>query len=364
MPKLDQETQLRNSDLYDDTVAPGAGLETPAAADQHIQFDLNALRSQLRRIIDPQGLAGTADWFVSIATALDNFGLRQIHDKKFAFIFPWSANNAFTLGGAVNVRAISSAMLSGGAGIVAVGASSTQNNAYIAANAAGFTVAGTPVASLATAASGSGRVLNAVDIFLDGTNDPPIDGGAKVFGLLQVLNGTADGTAVAGAGSENLQVSFVKVDPVTDAVVAVTLPAATYQFQLPCQQSFYGLDRGALLGGGQLPDIIDPGSTIPRPPFRHFDVTNQAAAGETFNIQTGVFSGTGTSTLFAQYSTPVLPATANDFRDDQRVKVWRNGVLQSKGTGKDITWVSTTQIAFSNKVKNNDVIVVESPASF
>ena len=364
MSTLDQETQVRNSDVYDDTVPAGAGLETPSAPDQNLLFDLNGLRSQLRRVIDPQALVGTADWFVSVATALDNFGLRQIHDKKFAFIFPWSANNAFTLGGSAGVVGVSSAMLLGGAGVVAVGPSSTQNNAYIAANASGFIVAGIPIASLATAASASGRVLNAVDIFLDNTNDPPIDGGSKVFGLLQVLNGTADGTAVAGADSENLQISFVKIDPTTDAITAVSLPAATYQFQLPYQQSFYGLDRGAMLGGGALPDIIDPGSTIPRRPFRHFDVTADAAAAETFNIQTGVFSGTGTTTTFASYGTPVLPATANDFRDDERVEVFRNGVLQSKGTGKDVTWVSTTQLSFSKKVKTGDEIQIKSPSSF
>jgi len=364
MSTLDQETQIRNSDVYDDTIAAGSGLETPAAANQNLLFDANALRSQVRRIIDPQGLAGTADWFVDIATALDNFGLRQIHDKKLAFISPFVAANAFTLGGAAGVRAVSAAMLAGGAGIIAVGASSAQNNAYIAALEAAFTVAGTPAAGLSSVLSATGRLLNAVDIFLDGTNDPPLDGGTRVFGLLQALAGTTDGTAVAAAASENLQMSFVKVDPGTDTITAVSLPAATYQFQLPYQQSFYNLDRGALLGGGQLPDIIDPSAVVARLPYRVFVVTADAAAAETFNVQTGVFSGTGTTTTFATFGTPVMQSTAALFRDDNRNKIWRNGVLQSRGAAEDVTWVSATQVSFTKKVKAGDRIAVESLATF
>jgi hypothetical protein len=361
---LDQETQIRNSDVYDDTLAAGAGLETPVATDANILWDLNALRSQLRRVIDPQALVGTADWYVSVATALDNFGLRQIHDKKFVFKMPRDTNNAFTLGAGAMGRLVSSAMVAGGAGIIAVGPSSGQNNAYLAATEANFTIAGTLGVGLSVAASSQAVVLNEVDIFVGTTNDPPLDGGARVFGLLQVLTGTADGTAIAAAASENLQISFVKIDPTTDAVIAVTLPAATYQFQLPFQQSFYGLDRGAFLSGGMLPDIIDPGSTVARLPWRQFNVTADAAAAETFNVQTGVFSGTGTTTTFSSFGTPVTPSTAVEFRDDARCKIWRNGVLQAKGAGEDVTWVSTTQVSFTDKVKTGDRIQIESPATF
>lgn len=492
MGMLDQETQIRNSDLYDDTVSPGSGMETPGASDQNIRFDLNALRSQLRRVIDPQGLAGTADWFVSVASALDNFGLRQIHDKKFTFKSPRDTNNAFALGlpeissvdtvadvagslnstyfifydtadtayyvwynvsgGGVNPSptppggvtytgiavaittgdsantvasltqtainsssalvnvglaggnqltitndepgpvtdiadgaaptgftiavdqqgtvgsaqgvVVSSAMVAGGSGIIGIGSSSTQNNAYTAATEANFTVAGTLGVGLSTAVSSQGVTLNEVDVFYAGTNDPPMDGGTRVFGLLQALTGTSDGTAIAAASSENLQISFVKIEPATDSLVAVTLPTGNYQFQLPYQQSFYSLDRGAFLSGGMLPDVIDPTANVVRLPFRHFDVTSNAAAGETFNVQTGVFSGTGASTVFATYGTPVLQSTAALFRDDNRTKIWRNGVLQSKGTGKDVQWVSATQISFTKVVKVNDQIVIESPATF
>jgi len=361
MPSLDQETQVHNSDVYDDTVASGAGMESPAAANQNLLFDLNAQRSQLRRLNDPSATdASTDDWF---DPPLDSFGLRQIHDKKFVYVRPHNANNDFTLGADALGIVVPNTLIAGGSGVIAVGPSSTQNGAYVAATEAGFTVPGTLGVGLSVAASGGAIVLNTVDLFTDGTNDPPLDAGTRVFGLLQVQTGVADGTAIAGNPTENLQISFVKIDPVTDALAAVTLPAADYQFRLPYQEDFFTLDKGALLGGA-LPDIIDPGSTIARLPFRHFDVTANAAAAETFNVQTGVFSGTGTSTVFASFNTPILPTTAAAFRDDSRVKIWRNGNLQGKGVGQDVQWISTTTTSFAQKVKVDDVIVVESPASF
>lgn len=497
MSNLDQETQIRNSDNYLDNIPPGAGMESPVAADQNILFDLNALRSQVQKIIDPQQLTtpvNTSKWYTSIATALGSFGLRQIHDKKFVFRAPLAAsenrfmvglpeistvttvadvagslNNTFfvfydspttayyvwyNVGGggvdpaptppggvtytgiqvaiatnatantvasatdtAINASAaattssvltnvvtltndnpgnvtdtangpglsspgfsilttqqgtntsasgklVSSAMVAGGSGIIAVGPSSTQINAYVAATEANFTVAGVLGVGLSTATSSGSIVLNIVDLYYADTNDPVLDGGTQVFALLQALSGTTDGTAIASAGSENLQLSFVKIGPVTDTYVAVSLPYGNYQFQLPYQQDFYSLDRGSLLTSGQLPDVIDPGASAVRLPFRQFNVTANAAAGETFNVQTGVFSGTGASTIFASYSTPVMPSTAVQFRDDSRAKIWRNGVLQAKGAGEDVTWVSTTQISFTKKVKIGDRIQVESPSAF
>jgi len=367
---LDQETQVRNSDVYNDTVSAGSGLETPGAGNQNIRFDLNALRSQVRRIIDPQGLTGTADWFVDIATVLNNFGLRQIHDKKFAFRSPITpGTNDFTLGALAGVVEIASSQLVGGVGTIAVGPSSNAEGAYIAADESNFTVAGTPVAGLSAAFDGDGVLLNKVDVIDSVTNEAPTDGGVTVFGLLQTVTGTSDGAAIAASGSENLQISFVKIDPGTDAITAVSLVSGTYHFGLPRQRSFYALSRGSIVSGvDALPDAIGPSATQVRLPFRHFDVTANAAAGESMNIQTGVFSGSGTSSVFGSFGTPILPATAAEFRDDARVKIWRNGNLQSKGAGKEVQYLSTTQITWREKLKgsgaNADEIVIESPASF
>ena len=74
---LRQETQIRPSDVYDDTQAAGSTLESGAA---HIEDDLNALRSQIKRIF----LADDAgDWFQDVDTitsigASKKYGLKQL----------------------------------------------------------------------------------------------------------------------------------------------------------------------------------------------------------------------------------------------------------------------------------------------
>jgi hypothetical protein len=259
---------------------------------------------------------------------------------------------------------VSSAMVAGGSGVIAVGPSSVTNNAYVAATEANFTLAGTLGVGLSVAASSQAVTLNEVDIVVAGTNDPPLDAGTRVFGLLQVVTGTSDGAVINASPSQNLQISFVKISPNSDLLVAVTLPAGLYQFQLPYQQSFYGLDRGAFLSGGQLPDIIDGGSGTTRLPYRQFNVITAAPAAAVLNVQTGGFTPSGATTTFASFGTPVMPPSAAQFRDDSRCKIWRNGVLQAKGPAEDVTWVSATQVSFVKSIKVNDRIQIESPATF
>jgi len=470
-------------------------MESPAAANQNILWDLNNLRSQIARILDP---ATPANWFQDMAAAgYDNFGIKQIHDKKLAFRSPitpgttdftvgvaevhsvdtvadtagslnntywvvyetpdtayyvwynvnaagtdpvpaapvgvtsWtgievaiatnatapavatatqSAIQASTYDGGVAITTnaltitnanpgnvvdvadgasatgftfatdtqgtdvtaagvlIDAAKLSGGAGTIAVGAGSTNEGGYIAAVEANFTVAGTLGVGLSQAADGDSILLNRVDIIAHRTNEVIESNGSLIFGLLQTITGTGDGTSVAAAASENLQISFVKITPGSDVTESVTLPSGKYHFGLMRQRCFYSLPKGGMISGVQsLPDSITQSTagTAVRLPFRHFDVgAGGATAGDPLNVQTGVFTTAGATAVFSTYSTPILPTTANEFRDDNRVKVWRNGNLQSKGTGKDIQWVSTTQLSFTKKVKRGDEIVVESPASF
>lgn len=365
MGKLQQETQIHNSCVYDDTVASGSGMESPVGADQNIQFDLNSIRSQLRRVIDAVGVdASTDDWFDA---PLNNFGLRQVHDKKFVFRSPITPGTTdFTLGASAAGVLVDASLLVGGAGTIAVGPSSTNEGGYVAADEANFTVAGALGVGLSTALDSDGILLNKVDLIDAATNEAPSDGGVSVFGLLHVVTGTADGTSVAAAASENIQISFVKIDATTDAITSVSLPAGSYSFGLPRQRCFFSLTRGAIISGVDgLPDAIGPESTAFRLPHRHIDVTGTLpAANDPLNIQTGVFTTAGAQTIFSTFGTPALPSTANDFRDDTRVKVFRNGNLQSKGVGKEVQWVSTTQLSFAVALKAGDEIYIESPSTF
>jgi hypothetical protein len=76
-----QETQIRNSDAYDDTVTPSvANYETNPT---HIQGDLNNLRSQIQNILNRNGASfPTGDWF-SDMTAPGTFenGIKRGVDK-------------------------------------------------------------------------------------------------------------------------------------------------------------------------------------------------------------------------------------------------------------------------------------------
>lgn len=61
--KIDQETQVGQSDLYDDQLSTGASLQSSAA---NLRDDLNAIRTQLRQIIHGEVIG---HWYDDPATA-------------------------------------------------------------------------------------------------------------------------------------------------------------------------------------------------------------------------------------------------------------------------------------------------------
>lgn len=365
MTAISQETQIRNSEVYDDTLSAGATLEKAEGSD-YLQTDLNALRSQIKRIIKG---AGSGNWYSALK---DNFGLDAIHDKIFVFAMPYRQNapNAsnFTLIGAPSGVLLNASMFSGGAGIIAVGPSSSADGGYVAADEANFTVAGTLGVGLSEALDANGVLLNQVDIVSSATNEAPKTINDEViFGLLQTITGTADGAAIAAASSENLQISFVYLDKTTDLLTATTLPAGTYHFAPRRQATFYSLSRGAFLGSP--PPFVDSSGASAAQPFREIQITGtKPNADDSFDINSGTFTTAGAQTVVSSNGTCALPATGAAFRDDPRIKVFRNGVLQSKGASgaanRDVYWVSTTQLAFETKLKKDEVIYIETLASY
>jgi len=368
MSDLEQE-QIRNSRFYADTVAAGSGMETPA--NPYIVSDFDAIRSQLARIHDP---TTPAKWYQDItAVGYDSFGLKQIHDKKLAFIDIFdTTTQTYTLGAGAQGVLVDASMVTNTPKTIAVGAASTSYGSVIAAAEANFTVAGTLGVGLTQTADGSGIVLNKVDIIDDATNEPPLDSSDAVFGLVQCITGTSDGAAIAASGSENLQISFAKIVAATNTLTAVTLPAGTYNFNLRRLSNFYLLPTGALISAaGALPDLIDPGAAIPRLPWREYDCPGSgifATPNDPVNVTTGVFTTAGASTNVATYGTPALPSTGALFIADNRIKVWRNGTLQSKGVSaavnRDVYWISSTQMAFEKRLFAGEVLSWEMPASY
>jgi len=92
------------------------------------------------------------------------------------------------------------------------------------------------------------------------------------------------------------------------------------------------------------------------------------AAADPMNVNTGIFVTAGAQTVLEPGGSLLLPPNTTLFQDDARVRIFRNGVNQNKGpiAGADtlVYWVSTTTLAFTFKLKKNDIILVETPESY
>lgn len=357
------ETQIRSLREYDDTLGAGSGLESPAGLS--LQDDLHSIISQMKRMI------GLTNWYDALA---QNAGLADLANKLFTIqVPPIPGTTDFTLGSAVAGVLVPTTMIPGGSGTIAVGAASTADKGYNAADESNFT-AGTLGVGLSEIRDSVSTLLNKVGILDAATNDSPTTNGEPIFGLLQASTGTSDGAAIVANPSENLQISFVQYDPATDAIISVTLPAGTYHFSLPQRCTYFALPAGAFTSGSGLPALVlggGIGSLIPKVPFKEFDITAGAVivAGDPLNIVTGSFTTAGArTTLVSSDGTVALPASGALFQGDSRIKVWVNGKNQSKGTGggtpREAYWVSSTQIAFDFKIFAGNVIHIEMPASY
>ena len=91
-------------------------------------------------------------------------------------------------------------------------------------------------------------------------------------------------------------------------------------------------------------------------------------ASDPVNINTGIFVTAGAQTVLEPGGALLLPANATLFNDDARVQVFRNGVWQTKGAsgGADTLayWVSTSTLAFTFKLKKNDIVYIQTPESY
>ena len=367
--KKNPETEVWNTfEKYLDNLTLGSGLEAPTGNNENVAFDLNALRTLMRHHLT--GGVGARKWYDG---PLNAFGLDQIHDKPLAFdtgLRPGTSD--FTLGASAAGILVADSLLPSVSPLVAVGPASTTSGGYLAAEEAAFTVAGTLGVGTSQAVDAAGILLNRCAIVIAGTNATPqtVDS-EDIFGLLQVVDGTADATAVAGSPTQNLQLSFVFIDKDTDVITATTLPTESYHFSTRRLSSFYELPTGALIGGAGLPEIIDPTQTLLKVPFREIDITSvtNPAAGDAMVITTGVFTTAGAQTVAAQFDTPALPASGADFVSDPRIKVFVNGTKVSKGVNlaatRDCYWVSATQLAFNEKlIRDKTVIYIEAPSAY
>lgn len=79
--RVRQDNGVRNSDTYDDTLSPGSALETTG---EELEFDLNAIRSMLKRIIHG---ADPGNWFDDPVTVFtDDASLKALLNKAGSIV--------------------------------------------------------------------------------------------------------------------------------------------------------------------------------------------------------------------------------------------------------------------------------------
>lgn len=108
---------------------------------------------------------------------------------------------------------------------------------------------------------------------------------------------------------------------------------------------------------------------VTRLPRRGFAIGTPPAANDPMDINTGTFNTAGAQATISGYGTLALPATAVQFRDDNRVRVWLDGQVQIKGANPgdpntDVYMVSPTKIAFNSRIYAKSVIEIETLTAF
>jgi len=215
---LRQDTQLRNSDLYDDLIAAGSSMESAPA---NLQDDLNNVRSQLRRLFFADA---AGDWFSDVPTVnakkrgLSQLGtdLDDIEEKKLLFraqvladVSVGAGNNFVVLsaaGGETPTEVAAVTALQNGAVVAVLGAG--QLGTHQLAEVGGFNALGPK---------------NLVIVRDASTGDDILSNGKRVLGLLQAEDGVLDGEAFNDV-DKRIQLSFVRENATGDDLEAV--PAA------------------------------------------------------------------------------------------------------------------------------------------
>lgn len=205
-----QDTQIRNSDVYDDTLVVGSTLES---ASTEIETDLNAIRSQAKRALFADN---AGDWFADINTpsALDPGAKRGItnlntdlHDleRKRVLVAVDKFLTDITVGAVDNFK------------ILALGELPPNTTAAVGAVTTRGTVAAFHTGTFGTHAldevSGSSAITpkNLCNIVDSVTHDPILSSGRVVYALFQTETVT-DGHTMTGTTPVRAQLSFVRLN--------------------------------------------------------------------------------------------------------------------------------------------------------
>ncbi len=227
---LRQETQLRESETYDDTVQPSlANYETNPA---NIEDNLNHLRSQLQNFLNRSGASFPAgNWYddLTAPTTLETGTQRGIDainaaihavEKKRVLRDVTNVGTDITVGASDDFVVLGAGELPSQT-TAAIGAVTTLGTVFAAHG-------GTFGTHSLTEVSGPHALnpKNLMEIVDASTGDPILSSGRKIWGLFQ-SESTTDGSTISASSPNRVQISFVRPNAAFDDLEAC--PAADIQ---------------------------------------------------------------------------------------------------------------------------------------
>lgn len=330
-----QSTQIRNSDTYNDTIAPSvANYETNPT---NIEEDLNNLRSAVNNIINALngnwtdnpfagggGAGGTNDLPVSgdptVLTSLNSIPIACFADVL----------TNVTVGTGDNYVVLS---VAGGETPTQVGSLSNDTEGVIVAESA---LSGAPweVNELTERAGSSAISPNNLVTIRDATTLQPIQsGGRDVFALIQVENGFTNGTAFTDVSPppQRVKLSFVRINAAGDDLEAV--PVADIEnldinYNYPFVTYFKNIDPSCFTGSRS---FVDQAASV--------DVTLQNAYVGGNTIATSV--GEGNVTITGDQDFIVSGSVDVDFDTTGAISLDADGPSNFSVDGADLSLNTT-----------------------
>lgn len=251
-----QDTQIRNSDLYDDTLAAGLTLET---GQTQIEGDLNALRSQVKRLIwdDAAG-----NWYDDIPTINGkkravrdlNFDLDDLEEHKVLCRSTLLTDISVSVGQnweILSVAALEAPTENAAVALTQVGAVV----AYSLFSGAGFNVHELVeiVGPVAT------RPKNLLIIRSAADGSVVQSSNRDVFGLLQYESTGVDGAAFNDTSAGNrVKISFVRLNAALDDLEAcpvADIAGLNINYAYVERHTFDTLPEDCFLGDGSFIDV-------------------------------------------------------------------------------------------------------------
>lgn len=264
-------TQIRKSDVYDGTLAPGAALESGATS---LEDDLNALRSMTSLLLDAQA----GNWYDDLSTpATFEDGAKRgvqtlnqdLHDleKKRVLVDTFNLNDVVVLPGKDVVILDATELLPPG-GVLAVGEVTTLG---AVASAHGGTFGDHSLTVVAGANTLSPK--NLTPIVDSVTHDPIMSDNRVIWGLLQSESGV-DGSTASLTTPNRVQISFVRQNAAgndLEAVPIADIESKTVHYSARVRKSLSGLNEQDFLKGAH---VDTPAATVVT---RQFAYDNQGA---------------------------------------------------------------------------------------